>query len=163
MGAEKKGEERGEEERRKVGKVWVTHTPGSDLPPTRETQMQNTCWPRGFLHFISQLDEPNIFSGTHVMAEHQVGSKPTNGPTLDIVADYLADYVRKRQGDRIGERDSNTTKVQNQDTASYNEDNTTAYERLEGNTHKGKEALDKMGSENKITEEVHEKLNTNGS
>lgn len=66
--------------------------------PKEKTPYQRAYWPSSFLHFLSQLDEPNIFTGTHVMEEYHLGDKPTQGPTLDSVAGYIADLVRKRQG-----------------------------------------------------------------
>lgn len=54
--------------------------------------------PTGLKVFYILSHEPNIFTGTHVMEEYHLGGKPTKGPTLDTVADYIADLVRKRQG-----------------------------------------------------------------
>lgn len=96
------GEKRGEDKRGCQGKEGNNQTQGSGVLPKEKTPYQKAYWPRGFLHFISQLDEPNIFTGTHVMEEYHMGDKLSKGPTLDSVADYIADLVRKRRGDSMG-------------------------------------------------------------
>lgn len=107
--ADKTGEKGIEEEKSSIAGAWVCrHSPGSRIPTIEKARTHNTLWPNGFLQFLSLLDEPNIFSGTHVMEEHSVGTTPSKGPTLDVVADYIADFVRKRQGDSLEEKDGYT-------------------------------------------------------
>lgn len=55
---------------------------GNEEKQSKEKFIQWAYWPKGFLHFISHLDEPNIFTGTHVMEEYHLGGKPTKGLEL---------------------------------------------------------------------------------
>lgn len=57
-----------------------------------------------------------------------MGDKPTKGPTLDVVADYLADYIKKTRGTKMDERDNPTAQKRADATQDQQENNTTTQE-----------------------------------
>lgn len=60
-----------------------------------------------------------------------MGDKPTKGPTLDVVADYLADYIKKTRGTKMDERDNPTTQKRADATQDQQENNKTTQEGLD--------------------------------